>query len=151
MFYEGIMTYCSDDDKIAVVMGHEIAHAIARHSNERMSQQVLLGAGSAIASIALRDKPELTQKALSTAVGVGGNYGILLPFSRKHEYEADRLGLIFMTMAGYNPEMAISFWRRMADQHDIKPIEFMSTHPSDENRIARIKELMPEIAKYKRL
>lgn len=149
--YEGILPVCKDDDGLAVVMGHEIAHAIARHGNERMSQQMLLEAGSAAAAYALKDKPETTKALLGTAIGLGSNYGVVLPFSRKHEYEADRLGLIFMTIAGYNPEKAVDFWTRMASATAGQKVpEFMSTHPSDANRIAQIKALLPEALEYKK-
>ena len=135
--YEGILPVCENDDGLAVVMGHEIAHAIARHGNERMSQQMLIQAGSTAAAYALKEKSEPTQA--------------LLAFSRKHELEADRLGLIFMTIAGYNPEEAIPFWTRMASAGSgQKPPEFMSTHPSDAHRIEQIKALMPEVLKYKK-
>ena len=148
--YEGILPICKNDDGLAVVMGHEIAHAIARHGNERMSQQMLLQAGSAAAAYALKDKPETTQALLGAAIGLGSNYGVVLPFSRKHELEADRLGLIFMTIAGYNPQEAVPFWTRMAASSGQKVPEFMSTHPSDAHRIAQIEALMPEVLKYKK-
>lgn len=148
--YEGIMPLCPTDDDLAVVMGHEIAHAVARHGNERMSQQLVVQAGSAAAAIALKDKPEQTQALLGAAIGLGANYGVMLPFSRKHELEADRMGLIFMTIAGYNPEEAIPFWTRMAGVGSgQKPPEFMSTHPSDSHRVEQIKALLPEVRKYK--
>lgn len=149
--YEAILPVCQGDDGLAVVMGHEIAHAVARHGNERMSQQMIVQAGSAAAVYALKDKPQQTQALLGTAIGLGANYGVMLPFSRKHELEADRLGLIFMTIAGYNPEMAIPFWKRMASMGSgQKPPEFMSTHPSDARRIEQIRALLPEVAKYKK-
>lgn len=149
--YEGILPVCKNDDGLAVVMGHEIAHAIARHGNERMSQQMLIQAGSAAAAYALKDKSEQTQALLGSAIGLGANYGVILPFSRKHELEADRLGLIFMTMAGYHPEEAVPFWTRMASVGSgQKPPEFLSTHPSDAHRIEQIKALMPEVLKYKK-
>ena len=149
--YEGILPICQNDDGLSVVMGHEIAHAIARHGNERMSQQMVVQAGSAAAAYALKDKPEATQTLLGSAIGLGANYGVMRPFSRKHELEADRLGLIFMTIAGYNPEEAIPFWNRMSSVGSgQKPPEFMSTHPSDAHRIEQIKALLPEVMKYKR-
>lgn len=148
--YEAILPICQNDDGLAVVMGHEIAHAIARHGNERMSQQMIVQAGSAAAAYALKDKPEQTQALLGSAIGLGANYGVMLPFSRKHELEADRLGLIFMTIAGYHPEEAIPFWTRMASVGSgQKPPEFMSTHPSDAHRIEQIRALLPEVMKYK--
>lgn len=149
VFYEGILPVCQNDAGIAVVMGHEIAHAIARHGNERMSQQMLLEAGSAAAAYALKNKSETVQSVFSTAVGLGSNYGIILPFSRKQESEADRLGLIFMAIAGYDPREAIAFWTRMADvSGGEKGPEFMSTHPSDVHRIEKLKEFIPEAMSY---
>lgn len=149
--YEGIMPVCQNDNGLAVVMGHEIAHAVARHGNERMSQQMIVQAGSTAAAYALKNKSEQTQALLGTAIGLGANYGVMLPFSRKHELEADRLGLIFMTIAGYDPNEAIPFWTRMASMtNGQKPAEFMSTHPSDEHRIAEIRALLPEVMKYKK-
>lgn len=149
--YEGILPVCKNDDGLAVVMGHEIAHAIARHGNERMSQQMIVQAGSAAAAYALKDKPEQTQALLGAAIGLGANYGVMLPFSRKHELEADKLGLIFMTIAGYDPAEAIPFWTRMASVGSgQKPPEFMSTHPSDSHRIEQIRTLLPEVMKYKK-
>jgi len=148
--YEGILPLCPKDDALAVVMGHEIAHAVARHGNERMSQQMVLQAGSAAAAYALQNKPETTQALLGAAIGLGSQYGVLLPFSRKQELEADRLGLIFMTIAGYDPQEAIPFWQRMSAGSGQKPAEFMSTHPSDQRRIAQIQALLPEVMKYKK-
>lgn len=150
VFYEGILPLCANEDGIAVVMGHEIAHAVARHSNERMSQQMLLEAGGALAALAVQNKPSLTKQTVATAIGLGSNYGVILPFSRKHEYEADKLGLIFMTMAGYNPQEAITFWSRMsANANGAKPSEFFSTHPSDEHRIEAIRSLLSEMNQYR--
>ena len=112
---------------------------------------MLLEAGSAAAAYALKDKPETTKALLGTAIGLGSNYGVVLPFSRKHEYEADRLGLIFMTIAGYQPEKAVEFWTRMSEATAGQKVpEFMSTHPSDANRIAQIEALLLEALKYKK-
>ena len=150
VFYEGILPYCQNDGGIATVMGHEIAHAVARHSNERMSQQTVLQYGGAMLTEILGGKrSEETKMLINTAIGLGSEYGVSLPFSRKHEYEADQLGLIFMTMAGYDPNDAVTFWQRMASQGNAAPMEFLSTHPSDENRIANLKKLIPEMQKYK--
>lgn len=151
VFYEGILPVCRTDAGIAVVMGHEIAHAIAHHSNERMSQQMLVQAGSTAAAYALKNKPETTQALWGAAIGFGSNYGILLPFSRKQETEADRLGLIFMAIAGYDPQEAIDFWTRMAQNSAGKTTpEFMSTHPSDTHRIANLQNFITEAVKYKK-
>lgn len=151
VFYEGILPVCQNDAGIAVVMGHEIAHAVARHGNERMSQQALLQAGSTAAAYALRNKPESTQALLGTAIGLGSNYGVILPFSRKHESEADRLGLIFMAIAGYDPHEALAFWKRMAAASGGQRVaEFASTHPSDVHRIENLEKEIPEAMKYYR-
>lgn len=151
VFYEGILPYTKNADGMAVVMGHEIAHAVARHGNERFSQQLLIQAGSTAAAYAfLKDEPEETRILWSAAIGIGTTVGISLPFSRKHEYEADRLGLIFMAMAGYNPNEAVAFWTRMSKMGSKKMPEFLSTHPSDENRIANMKKIMPEALEYYR-
>ncbi len=151
VFYEGILPYTMNADGLAVVMGHEIAHAVARHGNERFSQQLLIQAGSTAAAYTLlKDKPEESQILWSAAIGIGATVGISLPFSRKHEYEADKLGLIFMAMAGYNPNEAVAFWTRMSKMGGKKPPEFLSTHPSDENRISNMQKIMPEVMQYYR-
>lgn len=149
VFYTGILPLTQDENGVAVVMGHEIAHAIAEHGNERMSQGLMTQLGGVALSVALSEKPEQTQQMWMGAFGAGAQLGVLLPFSRLHESEADHLGLIFMAMAGYNPNHAISFWRRMAENKGGQvPPEFLSTHPSDENRIAQIEDLLPEAIKY---
>jgi predicted Zn-dependent protease len=129
-------------------MGHEIAHAVARHGSERMSDQMLLQMGGTALSAALAQKPEQTKQMAMTAFGVGSQVGVILPFSRQNEYEADYMGLIFMAMAGYNPNESIGFWEKMSQQGGSKPPEFLSTHPVDANRIARIKEKMPDAMAY---
>lgn len=146
--YEGLMKLVSSDDELAVVMGHEVAHAVAKHSNERMSQQLVTQYGAAILSEALSTKSAAVQNIGNTVFGVGTQLGVTLPYSRKHELEADYMGLILMTMAGYNPEVAVGFWQKMAAKGGSTP-EILSTHPSDANRIAEIKRYLPEMAKYK--
>lgn len=146
--YTGILPLTKDETGLAVVMGHEIAHAIAQHGAERMSQGLLQELGGVALSVALQNEPETTQNLFLTAYGVGTTLGVILPFSRTHESEADRLGLIFMAMAGYNPEAAVDFWSRMAQKGGPKPPEWLSTHPSDETRIADIKKHLPEALKY---
>lgn len=147
--YTGLLPVARDEAGLAVVMGHEIAHAIAQHGNERMSQGLLQQLGGVALSVALKDEPALTQNLFMTAYGVGTTVGVMLPFSRKHESEADRLGLIFMSMAGYNPNDAVDFWTRMsALKGGAQPPEFLSTHPSDATRIADIKNHLPEALKY---
>jgi predicted Zn-dependent protease len=144
-FYTGILPVCQDDAGIAVVMGHEVAHAVADHGAERMSQSLLAEMGGMALSAAVADQPQQTQALWMGAFGLGAQYGVLLPFSRTQESEADHLGLIFMAMAGYDPQTAISFWQRMSAQGGgAAPPEFMSTHPSDATRIKKIQEVMPE-------
>ncbi len=146
--YTGILPLTRDENGLAVVLGHEIAHAIAEHGNERMSQQLLAQLGGAALDEALASKPEQTRQLWNLAFGVGVQYGALLPYSRTQESEADHLGLIFMAMAGYDPNNALPFWQRMAALGGDKPPEFMSTHPSDETRIKQIKEALPEALRY---
>ena len=147
--YEGILDLTPTDDDLAVVLGHEVAHAVAKHSNERMSQQLVAQYGAAILGAALSKKSAATQQLASTVFGLGTQVGVMLPFSRKHESEADYMGLVFMTMAGYNPNVAVGFWQRMSQGGSSVP-ELLSTHPSDETRIAAIRRYLPEMEKYKR-
>jgi predicted Zn-dependent protease len=146
--YTGILPVTQTETGLAVVMGHEIAHAVAEHGNERMSQGLLANLGGMALSVALKDKPQQTQQLWMTAFGVGAQFGVLLPFSRSQESESDHMGLIFMAMAGYDPNEAVTFWQRMAASGGQKPPEFMSTHPSDETRINDIKARMPEALQY---
>lgn len=147
--YEGLLKLVSSDDELAVVVGHEVAHAVAKHSNERMSQQLMTQYGAQILTQALSNKSAAIQKAGSTIYGLGAQYGLTLPFSRKHESEADYMGLIFMTMAGYDPNVAITFWQKMSAGGASVP-EFMSTHPSDATRIKDIQKILPELNKYRK-
>jgi predicted Zn-dependent protease len=145
--YSGIMPVVQNEVGLAVVMGHEIAHAIARHSNERASQQVAAQGGQALASV-LTNNPGTASQIFNTAVGIGGQL-TLLKFSRDQESEADQMGLIFMALAGYNPNEALNFWQRMSAQSKgAKPPEFLSTHPSDATRIANIKKHIPTAMSY---
>lgn len=146
--YTGILPYTKNEAGLAVVMGHEIAHAIARHGNERMSQGLLIQTGGLALSTALREKPEETQNLFMTAYGLGTAVGVSLPYSRAQETEADKLGLIFMAMAGYDPHEAIDFWQRMSEAGGQKPPEFLSTHPADQTRIENIKKFMPKAMEY---
>lgn len=146
--YSGIMPYAKDEAGLAVVMGHEIAHAVAKHGNERMSQGLLQQAGGAALSVALSQKPALTQQLFNTAYGVTTTVGGMLPFSRLQESEADRMGLIFMAMAGYDPNTAVAFWQRMKADGGSKPPELLSTHPSDSKRISDLQKELPEAMKY---
>jgi len=146
--YTGLLPYTVDRSGLAVVISHEIAHAVARHGNERMSQEILIQLGGMALSQAVKNKPEQTRNIFLSAYGMGSQVGVLLPYSREHELEADKLGLIFMAMAGFNPETSIRFWERMSSSGGAKPPEFLSTHPSDAARINNIKANMPEIMKY---
>ncbi len=149
-FYSGILPVCLDDTGVAVVMGHEIAHAIAKHGSERMSHQMALQMGGMALSEAVSSKPNETQALYMSAFAVGAQYGAMLPYSRQHESEADHMGLIFMAMAGYDPQQAPAFWERMAAGGGQKPPEFMSTHPSDATRVRQLNERMSEALKYYR-
>lgn len=148
VFFEGILPITQNEVGIAVVMGHEVAHAVAKHSNERLSQQMLTQYGAALTDILLSNKSAATHQTINILYGLGANVGVMLPYSRKHEYEADQLGLIFMAMAGYDPQEAIGFWERMAAQGNGAALEMLSTHPSDANRIKKLKALLPEALKY---
>jgi len=147
--YTGILPLTKDDTGLAVVMGHEIAHAVAQHGNERMSQGLIAQLGGVALSTALETEPEATQQLWMAAYGLGAQFGLMLPYSRLHENEADHLGLIFMSMASYDPNAAVAFWQRMAAKKgDSSPPEFLGTHPSDKNRIKNIQLLIPEAMKY---
>jgi predicted Zn-dependent protease len=148
VFYSGIIPFCQNETGIAVVMGHEIAHAIARHGNERMSQGVAQQLGGVALAVAVADKPQETQQLFGLAYGLGTQVGVMLPFSRKHESEADEMGLYFMAMAGYNPKEAPAFWERMNAAGGARPPEFISTHPSPETRVANLNTWMPKAEKY---
>lgn len=146
--YTGILPITKDETGLAVVMGHEIAHAIAKHGSERMSHGLMQQLGGVALAVAIQDEPETTQAIFMTAYGVGSTVGVMLPFSRTHESEADHLGLIFMAMAGYDPNFAVDFWTRMAANSQGAPPEWLSTHPSNETRIAEIKKMLPEALQY---
>ncbi|MDZ4663416.1 MAG: M48 family metallopeptidase [Bacteroidota bacterium] len=145
--YTGLLPVTQDEKGLAVVMGHEIAHAVARHGNQRMSQGMLAQFGGAVLSVALSQKPQAVQNLFLQSFGLASGLG-MLKYSRKHESEADKMGLIFAGMAGYDPEAAIAFWERMAAGGGQKPPELLSTHPSDEKRIKDLKAFMPEAKKY---
>lgn len=147
--YTGLMPVAQTETGLAVVMGHEIAHAFARHGGERMTQGLLVDLGGMALSTALKDRPEQTKSLFMKSYGIGSQVGILLPYSRVHETEADHLGLVFMAMAGYDPHEAVTFWERMASANQgSKPMELLSTHPADETRIKNIKKLLPEAMTY---
>lgn len=149
--YTGILPITENDVGLAVVMGHEIGHAVANHGNERMSQGLMVQMGGAALSTALATKPQQTQQLFMEAFGLGTQVGVLLPYSRLQESEADYLGLVFMAIAGYDPHAAVGFWERMEKvKQGESPPEFLSTHPSDKTRIENIKELIPKAMKYYR-
>ena len=148
VFYEGIMPLCDTPDLVAVVMGHEIAHALARHGNERMSQQALTSLVGGVAGQAVEIKTSQAGRMLfEAAFAVGSQYGYLLPYSRKHEPEADEIGLYIMAIAGYDIEQAPVLWERMAANESQYVPEFMSTHPSHANRIKNLQKHMDEARK----
>lgn len=148
VFYTGILPITKTEEGLAVVMGHEIAHAVAKHGNERMSQGILAQAGTMSVASFMREKPEATQALLMGAIGAGTTVG-MLAFGRNQESEADKLGMVFMAMAGYQPKEAIPFWERMkaAGGGGGTP-EFLSTHPNHDTRIERIKEWLPTAESY---
>jgi predicted Zn-dependent protease len=146
--YSGLLPITQNEAALAVVMGHEIAHAISRHGNERMSQQLAAQAGGVALSVAMSSKPAQAQSMWNAVYGVGSQVG-LLRYGRNQESEADRIGLIFTAMSGYDPRQAIPFWQRMAAQGSRqKPPEFLSTHPSDDRRLRDLQAWMPEALKY---
>lgn len=147
--YTGILPVARDENGLAAVMGHEVAHAVAQHGNERMSQGLLAELGGMALSVALSQNPSQTRELFMAAYGVGAQVGVLLPYSRLQESEADRLGLIFMAMAGYDPKNALAFWQRMAAHAEGgAPPEFLSTHPAHGTRIERIRDYLPEAMRY---
>lgn len=145
--YTGILPVTKDEKSLAVVMGHEIAHAVARHGNERMSQGLAVQLGGLALSVALSEQRAETQNLFLQSYGMGSTLGVLA-YSRNHESEADKLGLVFMAMAGYDPQSSIGFWQRMSEMGGQAPPQLLSTHPSDETRIADLQAFMPEAMKY---
>jgi predicted Zn-dependent protease len=146
--YTGILPVTQNEAALAIVMGHEITHALAKHGAARMSESMVAQFGSAALSQLIRDKPAETQNLFNIAVGVGTNVGILLPHSRKNESEADKFGLRYAALAGYDPKEAIAFWQRMSKLGGAqKPPVFLSTHPTDEQRIADLQAIMEETMK----
>ena len=143
--YEGMTNFVKSDDELAVILGHEVAHAVAKHSNERMSQQLAAQYGGQILGSILQGTSAQTQNIAAQVYGLGANYAVMLPFSRKHETEADEMGLVLMTIAGYNPDVAVNLWTRMGQTSTSTTPEFMSTHPSDASRAANIKSKLAGI------
>lgn len=148
-FNTGIMPVCQDEFGVAAVMGHEVAHVLARHGSERMSQQQALSIGGVALLAAISGTSPVVREGVMQAYGVGAQVGVLLPYSRKHELEADRIGMILMAKAGYDPSHAVAFWERMlARKEGTAPPPFLSTHPSDEKRVEELKGFLPEAMKY---
>ncbi|HEV8285260.1 MAG TPA: M48 family metallopeptidase [Chitinophagaceae bacterium] len=147
--YTGLLPYTQNEAALAVVLGHEVTHAIFQHGNERMSQALGAEAVNLGLQVALANKPAETRNLFLSAYGAGAQIGVLLPFSRKHELEADHYGLIWAAMAGYNPREAIPLWERMEKAGGgQRPPEFLSTHPSEGRRIDQLNKYMPEALKY---
>ncbi|MCJ7664125.1 MAG: M48 family metallopeptidase [Desulfobacterales bacterium] len=146
--YTGILPVTKNETGLAVVLGHEVAHAIAEHGNERMSQALVVQLGGAALSVALAKQPEETTQLFMAAYGVTANVGALLPYSRLHESEADRIGLTLMAKAGYDPHEAVRFWQAMSQQGGSRPPTLLSTHPAPESRIGKIKSYIPEAMRY---
>ncbi len=150
--YSGLLPIAKDENGLAVVLGHEIAHAVANHAAERLSQQILLQLGGDALAMLTGSYSPATRRLLMQLYGLGANVGVLLPYSRTQEYEADHLGLIFMAMAGYDPRGALTFWKRMmaASRDKPRPPELLSTHPADRARLERITQYLPEALSYYR-
>ena len=149
--YEGLLPLMASEDELAVVVGHEVGHAVSKHSNERMSQALLAQFGASIVNVALSKKSEAMQSVGNTVFGLGAQLGVMLPYSRTHEYEADYVGLVFMAMSGYNPGSALAFWQKMSNlSGGGNTVDFLSTHPSDSKRIAEIQRRLPEVEKFRR-
>ena len=146
--YTGILPLVRDENGLAVVVGHEVAHAIANHGGERMSQLLVAELGGMALAAAVEEKPQRTRELAMLAYGIGAQVGVLLPYSRTHESEADRIGLILTARAGYDPREAVSFWQRMAQAKGPEPPEFLSTHPSSDRRLQEIREYLPEALEH---
>lgn len=146
--YTGLLPISQNEAALAVVIGHEVAHALAQHGNERMSQGLLQQLGGMALATAITNKPTETQNLFNTAFGIGTSLAVMLPHSRKQELEADKLGLMFSALAGYNPQEAIPLWNRMAQTGGgQRPPEFLSTHPAEERRIKELKNIMNDVIK----
>ena len=137
------------DDELAAVMGHELSHALAKHANERISNQMLVQAGGQLLGAAVGNRSQMLGSLINQAYGIGAQVGVMLPFGRKQEYEADKMGLVLMAMAGYDPRYAVNFWQKMAQSKGGNQTnELLSTHPSDANRIKAIEEYLPTALQY---
>jgi predicted Zn-dependent protease len=146
--YTGLLPVTQNEAALAIVMGHEIAHSVAKHGNERMSQGMVQQMGGMALEVALAQKPQETKDLFMMTYGIGSEVGAMMPWSRQQETEADQYGLIFSAMAGYDPREATAFWQRMSTAGGGSPPEFLSTHPSDETRLRKLKQFIPEAMKY---
>lgn len=143
--YTGLLKLVDNDDELATVIGHEVAHALLRHGAERSSMQTIQQMGGNVLGLIISGAAPEYSSVFNLAYGVGSNVGVMLPFSRSHELEADEVGIVLMQRAGYDPKYALSFWQKMAQTSSGSQMEFLSTHPSDEKRIAQIKEILKKI------
>jgi predicted Zn-dependent protease len=143
--YSGIFKYAQNEAGLATVMGHEIGHAVARHGGRRMTEQMIAGAITGAGAIAFNKLEGAKKTAAIAALGAGATYGVILPFSRSDESEADEIGLVLMSKAGYDPHEAVNFWDRFSKAGGKAPAEFMSTHPASENRKAHLQEWLPKV------
>ena len=143
--YTGILELADTDDKLAIVLGHEVAHAIARHGSERMSQQIAVTGAAWLTSEQMKEESEEKQKLVMTVFAAGAQYGFLLPYSRKHEFEADEIGLLFSTLAGYDPGVSVEFWQSMVEKSGDNSMDFFSTHPAGSKRIEKLQMLIPQV------
>ena len=143
--YDGILPVCNNEAGLAVVMSHEVAHVLARHGGERMSQQSAINGLQTAVGYAMRNKEQVSRDIYMKAYGMATTYGVILPYSRKHESEADHIGLMLMARAGYDPSEAPRFWTRFsAANNGEKPAEFLSTHPADSRRASDLEKMLPE-------
>lgn len=147
--YTGLLKLVSSDDELAAVVGHEVSHAVAKHSNERLSQQVITQMGGQLVGMAVSKQSDLLQSVIGQAYGLGSHLFVALPYNRKQEYEADKMGQVFMAMAGYDPRAAIRLWQKMSTAKGNNSVtEFLSTHPSDHNRIKELEAFLPTALQY---
>lgn len=142
--FTGLLGYVETDDELAAVIGHEIAHVLLQHANQRMSAELLRGLGGVVAAVGTSDMDEEDRALILAAYGIGTQVGVMLPYSRTHESQADRMGLMIAARSGYDPRAALSFWQKMADANPRSSPEFLSTHPSYRTRMQTLREAMPE-------
>ncbi|CAI8267708.1 MAG: Beta-barrel assembly-enhancing protease [Opitutia bacterium UBA7350] len=142
--YTGLFKVIESDADLAVVIGHEVAHVVARHAAERISHQMLVKGGSLAVAVGTSDMDAADRRSILAGLGIGTTVGVLLPYSRLHECEADAIGILYTAEAGYDPRVAIDFWQRMAAQKSSSPPEFLSTHPTDSTRVSKLESLMPQ-------